>query len=148
MDLFHFSHDPSIERFVPHVPVANHMHFPAMDPARITRLSECLQIWRVPDGRRPCGDPQQSCAVVKPGGLAIRKPVEESERFSLVEDASCPDGSSGHEAVSPDKVDVDRRGFRCRMGVWLIVGQHVPVVFPATNTTSLKSASISSTSTG
>lgn len=81
-------------------------------------------------GGRRCVHAQQSCAVVKLGGLAIRETIEEAERSGLVENASCPCGGSGHQAVSTDEVDIHHCGFRCRMGVRLIVGEHVPVGVP------------------
>ncbi len=73
---------------------------------------------------------QQSGAIEQPGALTIREFLQEFERAGLVENSSCPCGACSHEAVPPDEVDIDHRGFRCAMGMRLIVGQHVPVGVP------------------
>lgn len=80
-------------------------------------------------GRR-CVNTQQSCAVEQLDALTTRVPIEGFERACLVEDTSCPRGASSHEAVPPHKVDIGHSGFRRRVGMRLIVGEHISVGVP------------------
>ena len=70
---------------------------------------------------------QEGRTVLELGGLARRELREQPEHAGLIEDPSRPCGSGRHEAIPAHKILVSHRRSRSRMGMRLLVGQHVSI---------------------